>query len=703
MRERQIEILKSLLAEEAAQKASVAGALRYEQQKTEELINAVPWIVVWVSSDLRYKEVNAFFAALNNAQREQFEDQVVGTCGEDKGMAAVITRFVRDPASETATAEISLTLDEEAQHFLLLLHRSKLRSDVSLIGIDITEQKRGEAELRKQTERAEIAATELRIALAINERIRVRAETASKAKGEFLAVMSHELRTPMNSVLGMLSLLKDTELTPLQEDLLEAAQSSGDALMVAINSILDFSKLEAGRIDLEKVPFDVRSVLEDVGDILALSAEKKGLEFICSYESDTPHWFKGDPSRLKQVLLNLATNAIKFTLKGQVRIDVSTARDDAHHATLRFAVSDTGSGIPQSRLERIFDPFTQADSSTTRRFGGTGLGLTISRRLVELMGGTIGANSVEGRGSTFWFTVTLPKQLEGLPQVAETLEIIPTKRILVVDPNESNRHYIRAVLQSWGCRCEEARDGPTALEMLLAARHQHDAFHTALISSSLPETGGRAFGAVIKGEPSLADTRLVLMAWWGERLDDRQLADAGFSAMVTKPIKRRPLHDSLMDGDLTQGRARPSVKSRSIADPITVAPNRDVRVLVAEDNLISRKVTLKLLEKLGCCVDTALNGQEALNRLSASDYDLVLMDCHMPVMDGYEATRRIRSSASGVRNHRVPIIALTASATQSDRDKCMMAGMSDYLSKPLAPETLAGVIERWLSETKRSA
>ena len=692
--------LKSLLAEETAQKASIARALQYEQQKTEELINVVPWIVVWVSSNLKYKEVNSFFASLNGGRREQFEDKEVGTCGEVANIAAVVKRFVRDVGARTFTGEVSVRVNGQTQFFLLLMHRSRLRADVSIVGIEITEQKRAEVELRRQTERAKTAASELRVALDVNQKMRERAEAASRAKGDFLAVMSHELRTPMNGVLGMLSLLCDTDLTPSQKEMLAAARTSGDALLTTIDAILDFSKIEAGKIELETVAFDIRTLMEDVGDILALAAETKQLELICAYDPESPYRFLGDPGRLKQVLLNLATNAVKFTQQGEVCIEVRVASGNDGRSTLYFAVSDTGIGIPVERLGALFDAFTQGDSSTTRRFGGTGLGLTISKRLVELMGGTVGARSAEGRGSVFWFEVPLPRAAESDTEPSERYEPLPKQQhVLVAEPNQAQRRHLVGLIEAWGCRCAEVDNGMRVLEALQSAEGQGDTFDTVLISGHLPGIDPRVLATTIRRRRSLRKTRLVLMARFGDRSDDSRLIEAGFAAVLTKPIKARALYRSLIDDGTDRGQ-HPAAAERVKRPANAPAPLRGVRVLLAEDNMVSQMVASMHLTNMGCSVDTVVNGRETLDRLSATDYDLVLMDCRMPEMDGYEAARLIRNPTSAVRNHRIPIVALTASATQDDRDKCIRAGMDCHLAKPLVPDLLLRVIEGLLRKSQ---
>ena len=651
-------------------------SLLRSERRLALIMDQIPVTVSYIDAQLRYRYIN------------HAQEQWLG-----KSRAEVVGQLVREVVTKEAWENVEPRLIQALAGASVPLHRQRIdrlgrtvwhsgrhvpdvNDEGEVVGVytvffDTTE--RAEAEQALVTREQE-----LRLAIAA-------AENASKAKSEFLANMSHEIRTPMNGVLGLTELLLETPLNDQQRSFLETVHSSGEGLLAIINDILDFSKIEAGKLEMETLDFDLYQSIEDVVQLLASRALAKGLDLVTRIDERLPAALRGDPFRFRQVLTNLLGNALKFTQHGEVAVEAALAEDGRLHVTVR----DTGIGISPEACARLFAPFAQADSSTTRRFGGSGLGLAITRHLVEMMGGRIGVHSVEGQGSSFWFN--LPLHVATSTPVVAHIGALKDRRVLVLDDNPVNAQIFEHHAVAGGMRCLSVNHPQQALQCLRDALRDGDAFDVVILDMKMPTMDGFQFAAAVRADPGLRALPMLLVSSLHTAHAAARALEVGIGMCLSKPVRRQDLHRAL--AQLLGGAPACDL-------PITVATAATrihARVLMAEDNGVNQIVARNMLESLGCSVEIVDNGLKALRALQREAFDMVLMDCQMPVMDGYEAAREIRSWEQARPNQRrVPIVALTANALLGDADLCRAAGMDDHLAKPYSRKQLGAAMARWL-------
>lgn len=659
---------------------SSLSSLSSEKSLFISLVQNIPACFVRKDRDGRFVYVNDMFASLIGMPVDQIIGKTVadfysselaaGSKEEDEEVMAS-GRVVEDVFDEIINGSTRYFASRKGP----VWNDAKEVIGIQTIFWDITEQRL--AEMALETEREELRAA------------RIAAEQANRAKSDFLANMSHEIRTPMNAIIGITDLLLETQLDSVQREYLKMIQDSGDSLLGLLNDILDFSKIEAGKLELEQVAFDVRETIGNTLKGLSFRSQNKGLELACRLAPEIPERLIGDSNRLRQVIINLVGNAIKFTEVGEILVEVECLDKSQDHATLGVVVTDTGIGIGPKSLERIFCEFEQADASTTRKYGGTGLGLAICARLVQMMGGTIDVESEVGTGSKFRFTISLPLDVEPEGASQRPRPEVEGVRVLVVDDNLTNCRILNEMLSSWGILTSTASNGQSALKMLSDAHQEQNGFDLVISDLNMPEMDGFHLAESIVQRSLLEPKSIIILTSGARPWQSSSLSNLGVEAQLLKPVKQSEIYDAIVSSlsSGTRTSSSPSLLGNGQGE-LGAEVMRPLRVLLAEDNQVNQKLAIGILDKLGHSVTLASTGIEALRKLSSSEFDVVLMDVQMPDMDGLEATRELRRREQVTGQH-VPVIAMTAHAMKGDRENCLAAGMDDYLSKPIRSRDIA--------------
>jgi two-component system sensor histidine kinase/response regulator len=666
-----------------------------EQQLLDAFLENIPDRVYFKDLESRFIRISRSKAITLGLERPE---QAIRMSDADHFHSKHASQALADEQEIIRTGQPIVSKEEEVvwpdgHSTWVLANKAPLRDRqghiIGTMGIshDITERKLAERELATKAE-------ELARANAALERLAEAAKAASQAKGDFLANMSHEIRTPLNGIMGMTDLALETELTSEQREYIETVKLSADSLLTVINDVLDFSKIEAGKMDLEEIEFDLYECIEGALKTLALRADEKGLELLCEVSPDVKETLAGDPGRLRQVLINLIGNALKFTSEGEVGLKVHTELLEDKFVTLHFTVSDTGVGIAPAKVKTIFESFSQADTSTTREFGGTGLGLTISQRLVEMMGGRIWVESELGVGSRFHFTARLRSDVtQHTAQGPADAEILRGVKVLIVDDNRTNRRILNGMLGRWGMIPSDASDGEQALQVLFAALAESKPFDLVITDMHMPKMDGFTFVEKINQTPELCTATIMMLTSGGQRGDAARCGAMSIAAYLLKPVRKAELREAIVRVLSANGHSKTVPASRQQKPAAAPASQRSLQILLVDDILINQNLATRLLEKRGHKVAVASSGREALAALENRSFDLVLMDVQMPDMDGLEATRLIRAKEKFSGQHQL-VIAMTALVIKGDRERCLAAGMDGYLSKPIRIQELDDVLNR---------